>query len=150
MRNIMFEQSDHAVPALNSRQVLAAGLTTECKHSRRGTALSRKLTKNSERPQTVAGVTLKLQLTPSAMLRRLYNWTLEKAAHHHAPRWLFGISFAESSFFPIPPDVLLGPMCLAKPKRAFYYAFICTLARSEEHTSELQLLMRISYAVSCV
>ncbi|HEY9580328.1 MAG TPA: YqaA family protein [Rhizorhapis sp.] len=73
-------------------------------------------------------MTLKLQLTPSAMLRRLYNWTLEKAAHHHAPRWLFGISFAESSFFPIPPDVLLGPMCLAKPKRAFYYAFICTLA----------------------
>src|SRR3546814_21070477 len=62
------------------------------------------------------------------MLRRRYNWTLEKAAHHHAPRWLFGISFAESSFFPIPPDVLLGPMCLAKPKRAFYYAFICTLA----------------------
>src|SRR3546814_15745352 len=62
------------------------------------------------------------------MLRRLYNWTLEKAAHHHAPRWLFGISFAESSFFPIPPDVLLGPLCLAQPKRAFYYAFICMLA----------------------
>jgi membrane protein YqaA with SNARE-associated domain len=62
------------------------------------------------------------------MLKRLYNWTLEKAGHHHAPRWLFGISFAESSFFPIPPDVLLGPMCLAHPKRAFRYAFVCTLA----------------------
>lgn len=62
------------------------------------------------------------------MLRRLYDWTLEKAGHHHAPRWLFGISFTESSFFPIPPDVLLGPMCLAKPARAFHFAFICTLA----------------------
>lgn len=62
------------------------------------------------------------------MLKRLYAWTLEKAGHHHAPRWLFGISFAESSFFPIPPDVLLGPMCLAHPKRAFRYAFVCTLA----------------------
>ncbi|MCF8708042.1 YqaA family protein [Rhizorhapis sp. SPR117] len=62
------------------------------------------------------------------MLKRLYNWTLEKAGHHHASRWLFGISFAESSFFPIPPDVLLGPMCLAKPRSAFRYAFICTLA----------------------
>jgi membrane protein YqaA with SNARE-associated domain len=62
------------------------------------------------------------------MLKRLYDWTLEKAGHHHASRWLFGISFAESSFFPIPPDVLLGPMCLAKPRSAFRYAFICTLA----------------------
>lgn len=62
------------------------------------------------------------------MLRRTYEWTLEKAGHRYAPNWLFGISFAESSFFPIPPDVLLGPMCLAKPKKAFHYAFICTLA----------------------
>lgn len=62
------------------------------------------------------------------MLRRLYNWTLEKAAHRHAERWLFAISFMESSFFPIPPDVVLAPMCLAKPERAWRYALICTIA----------------------
>ncbi|NJM50626.1 MAG: DedA family protein [Sphingomonadales bacterium] len=62
------------------------------------------------------------------MLKRLYEWTLEKAAHRHAERWLFGISFMESSFFPIPPDVVLAPMCLAKPERAWRYALICTIA----------------------
>ena len=62
------------------------------------------------------------------MLRKLYDWTLEKAAHRHAERWLFGISFMESSFFPIPPDVLLAPMCVAKPEKAFRYAAICTIA----------------------
>lgn len=62
------------------------------------------------------------------MLRKLYQWTLEKCRHRHAERWLAGISFAEASFFPIPPDVLLAPMCLAEPKKAFRYAFICTLA----------------------
>ena len=62
------------------------------------------------------------------MLRRTYEWTLEKAGHRTAPRWLFGISFMESSFFPIPPDVLLGPMCLSKPHKAFHYALICTIA----------------------
>ncbi len=62
------------------------------------------------------------------MLRRLYEWTLEKAGHRHAERWLAFISFVESSFFPIPPDVLLAPMCLARPERAFRFAFICTVA----------------------
>lgn len=62
------------------------------------------------------------------MLRRLYEWMLEKAAHRHAPRWLAGISFAESSFFPIPPDAMLIPMCLARPGKAFWYAFVCTVA----------------------
>ncbi|MFN3945111.1 MAG: YqaA family protein [Allosphingosinicella sp.] len=62
------------------------------------------------------------------MLRRLYQWTLDKCAHPLAERWLAFISFVESSFFPIPPDVLLGPMCLARPDRAFRYAFICTVA----------------------
>ena len=61
------------------------------------------------------------------MLRRLYHWTLEKAAHRHAERWLGGVSFIESSFFPIPPDVMLLPMCLARPDRAFRYAAICTI-----------------------
>ena len=62
------------------------------------------------------------------MLRRLYEWTLDKAGHPTAPRWLAGISFAESSFFPIPPDVLLAPMCLAKPPRSWWYALVCTIA----------------------
>ena len=62
------------------------------------------------------------------MLKRLYDWTLEKAGHRHAPRWLAGISFAESSFFPIPPDVVLAPMCLSRPEKALWYAFICTAA----------------------
>ena len=62
------------------------------------------------------------------MLRRLYDWTLEKAGHRHAERWLAFISFIESSFFPIPPDVLLAPMCLSRPEKAFRFAFICTVA----------------------
>ncbi len=62
------------------------------------------------------------------MFRRLYDWTLDKAAHPLAERWLAAISFIESSFFPIPPDVVLAPMCLAKPERSWRYAFICTIA----------------------
>jgi len=42
------------------------------------------------------------------MLTKLYQWTLAKAAHAHAERWLFAVSFMESSFFPIPPHPLLG------------------------------------------
>ncbi len=62
------------------------------------------------------------------MLRRLYDWTMNLAAKPQAERWLFAISFIESSFFPIPPHALLAPMCLARPDRALRYAFICTLA----------------------
>ena len=62
------------------------------------------------------------------MLKRLYHWTLAKAAHEKAPYWLAAVSFIESSFFPIPPDVMLAPMCLARPQKAFHYALICTIA----------------------
>ncbi|HEY9092163.1 YqaA family protein [Parasphingorhabdus sp.] len=62
------------------------------------------------------------------MLKRLYGWMLDKAGHPHASKWLAGFSFTESSFFPIPPDVLLAPMCLAKPEKSLWYAFICTVA----------------------
>lgn len=62
------------------------------------------------------------------MLQRLYQWTLAKAAHRHAEVWLFAFSFMESSFFPIPPHPLLGLMCLARPKSALRYGFICTAA----------------------
>ena len=60
-------------------------------------------------------------------LKRTYNWTLEKAQHKNAKWYLSLISFAESSFFPIPPDILLIPMVLASKAKAVFYAFICTL-----------------------
>ncbi|MVZ97798.1 DedA family protein [Sphingorhabdus sp. IMCC26285] len=62
------------------------------------------------------------------MLKRLYDWMMEKAAHADAERWLFLFSFIESSFFPIPPHPLLGLMCLARPDKALRYGLICTLA----------------------
>lgn len=62
------------------------------------------------------------------MLRALYDWVLRLSAHRRAPAALAGVSFAESSFFPIPPDAMLIPMCLAKPERAYYYALVCTIA----------------------
>lgn len=58
----------------------------------------------------------------------LYNWVLKLAASPHAEKALFGVSFAESSFFPIPPDVMLAPMCFARPDRAYRYALVCTIA----------------------
>jgi membrane protein YqaA with SNARE-associated domain len=62
------------------------------------------------------------------MFKKLYQWTLSLAESPHAP-WALGlVAFAESSFFPIPPDTILVPMALARPKRAFLYALICTLA----------------------
>jgi membrane protein YqaA with SNARE-associated domain len=62
------------------------------------------------------------------MLRRLYDWVFELAAKPWATKAVAVIAFVESSFFPIPPDVMLVPMCLAKPKRAFFYAGVCTIA----------------------
>jgi membrane protein YqaA with SNARE-associated domain len=58
----------------------------------------------------------------------LYNWVVKLAGSKHAEPWLFVISFAESSFFPIPPDVMLAPMCFARPERAWRYAAVCTIA----------------------
>ncbi|WP_133128175.1 YqaA family protein [Legionella nagasakiensis] len=57
----------------------------------------------------------------------LYDKTLLWSGHRHAPYYLASVSFAESSFFPIPPDVMLVSMGLAAPQRAWYYAFIATL-----------------------
>ena len=64
----------------------------------------------------------------SRLLRGLYDWTMEKAAHRHAQGWLAGVSFIESSFFPIPPHPLLGLMCLAEPTKAVRFALVCTVA----------------------
>jgi len=62
------------------------------------------------------------------MLRKTYDWVMGLAASRHAPASLAAVSFAESSFFPIPPDVMLAPMVLARPERAYLYATICTVA----------------------
>jgi membrane protein YqaA with SNARE-associated domain len=59
-------------------------------------------------------------------VRRLYDWTLSWAHRPGGARALFGLSLAESSFFPIPPDVLLMALALGKPKRALWFALICT------------------------
>lgn len=59
----------------------------------------------------------------SPMYRRMLSW----ASHSRAPLILFWLSFAESSIFPIPPDVMLAPMVLAKPKDAWRNAWLCTL-----------------------
>ena len=64
----------------------------------------------------------------ASMFRQLYDRALGWARHRHAPRYLAAISVAESSFFPVPPDVMLAPMVLARPDRAFVYACICTAA----------------------
>ncbi|MCM8856957.1 MAG: DedA family protein [Candidatus Thiodiazotropha sp.] len=58
----------------------------------------------------------------------LYARTMQWSRHPHAPAYLAGLSFAESSFFPIPPDVMLAPMSMARPKRAWYFAGLTTLA----------------------
>ncbi|HNJ48906.1 MAG TPA: YqaA family protein, partial [Novosphingobium sp.] len=62
------------------------------------------------------------------MLRRLYDWTMAKAADARAEWWLAAFAFVEASFFPIPPHPLLGLMCLAEPKKAVRFAAIATLA----------------------
>lgn len=62
------------------------------------------------------------------MLRRLYAWTMKEAAGPRAPYAMAAISFAESSFFPLPPDILLAPMVATRPDRAWRYAALCTVA----------------------
>lgn len=61
-------------------------------------------------------------------IRSLYDWTLRLAAHPKAQVWMAVVSFAESSFFPIPPDVILAPMAVARPDRWWRSALICTIA----------------------
>ena len=57
----------------------------------------------------------------------LYDRVLDWSKHRHAARYLGALSFAESSFFPIPPDVMLAPMCLARPDRAWWLATLTTI-----------------------
>ncbi len=57
----------------------------------------------------------------------LYDQVLHYSAHPHAPRYLAGLSFAESSFFPVPPDVMLAPMVLARPDQGWRLALLTTV-----------------------
>ena len=57
----------------------------------------------------------------------LYDRVIGWARHPHAERYLGGLSFAESSFFPIPPDVMLAPMCIARRQSAWRYATVTTV-----------------------
>jgi len=60
-------------------------------------------------------------------MRRLYDWVLAWADHPYSAWALFAIAFAESSFFPLPPDLLMIPLAVALPLKAFRYALICTV-----------------------
>ncbi|KPK38929.1 MAG: hypothetical protein AMJ69_07035 [Gammaproteobacteria bacterium SG8_47] len=60
----------------------------------------------------------------SSLYERVMRWS----KHRHAPRYLFALSFAESSFFPIPPDVMLAPMSLGQRDRAWFFAMLTTVA----------------------
>ena len=63
---------------------------------------------------------------PRSLLRRLYDWAVDAAHKPHALWTMGAIAFAESSFFPVPPDVMLIPMALARPERAYLMAAWCT------------------------
>jgi membrane protein YqaA with SNARE-associated domain len=62
------------------------------------------------------------------MFRALYDWTLRLAGHRHAIRSMAIVSFCESSFFPIPPDVMVVPMILARRSQAYWIATVCTVS----------------------
>ena len=62
------------------------------------------------------------------MLRRLYDWVLDKAAHPYAEWWLAFFAFADGGLFPFPPHPLLALMCLSQPRKAVRYAAITTAA----------------------
>ena len=61
-------------------------------------------------------------------LRKLYDWVLDLSARPRATLWLMAVAFTESIFFPIPQDIMLIPMMLANRAKAYYYAFMCTIA----------------------
>lgn len=61
------------------------------------------------------------------LFTRLYDIAMKWSAHRHAPRYLAGMSFAESSFFPVPVDIMLAPMSLATPAKAWHFALIASV-----------------------
>jgi len=77
--------------------------------------VAQRVTEDQERPRT-------------GLLNRLYEWALSLAGKPQATWVMAAISFADSSFLPLPPDFLLVPMVIAKPGRAVFYATVCTIA----------------------
>ena len=69
-------------------------------------------------------------LNPFTWVRSLYDWVVGLSERPNAVRTLFVIAFAESSFFPIPPDVLLIPLAIGNPRRALRFAALCTVGSS--------------------
>src|SRR5882724_6549304 len=69
-----------------------------------------------------------VQTARLGILRRNYDWCIDAADKPYALWIMAAVSFAESSFFPIPPDVMLLPMSLARPQRAWFFAAVCTIA----------------------
>jgi len=65
---------------------------------------------------------------PRSLIRRLYDWCLSAAYKPHAMWTMSAVAFADSSFFPVPPDFMLIPMALARPERAYVMAVWCTAA----------------------
>lgn len=63
-----------------------------------------------------------------SLFSRLYDKVMGWSTHRHAPYFLAANSFAEAVFWPIPPDVMLAPMALAKPQRAWFFALVASLA----------------------
>ncbi len=61
------------------------------------------------------------------MFKKLYDKALDWSRHRHAAKYLCALSFSESSFFPIPPDVMLAPMALARPEKAIRFAMLTTI-----------------------
>lgn len=70
---------------------------------------------------------VQLNAIATRMIRSIYDWMMQRAADRRAPHFLFWIAFIESSIFPIPPDVMLVPMVLARRLKAWFYAAICTV-----------------------
>lgn len=62
------------------------------------------------------------------LFSQLYDWVMKYVGHQHAPKYLAALSFSESMFFPIPPDVMLAPMSLANTHKAWRFALITTVA----------------------
>ena len=78
--------------------------------------------------QTPGSTTLTAAARRPGLIKRLYLWVLHWAETPYGTPALFGLSFAESSFFPIPPDVLQIALSISKPRRSFYYAAVSTVA----------------------
>lgn len=78
-------------------------------------------------PDTPTGTTTKSKQANTNFLRKLYDWVLSWADSRYGSYALFFLAFAESSFFPVPPDVLLIALAISIPSQAFRYALICTM-----------------------